>query len=149
MKLLQTIFILLLTTSFSTLANAQDLIVKQSNNDHETTLEKLKSGISDLGLNLVQHIDHAEAARKVNMDLNPTDVLIFGNPEVGTKLMKENPQVAIVLPLKILVYREGNITRVAYENPNRLIHTYQLDNQREVLTKMEAVLEKITDEAIR
>lgn len=38
MKLLQTIFILLLTTSFSMLANAQDLIVKQSINDHETTL---------------------------------------------------------------------------------------------------------------
>lgn len=149
MKLLQTIFILLLTTSFSMLANAQDLIVKQSINDHETTLEKLKSGISDMGLNLVQHTDHAEAADKANMDLNPTDVLIFGNPEMGTKLMKENPQVAIALPLKILVYREGNITRVAYENPNLLLQTYRLDNQREVLTKMEAALEKITNEAIR
>ncbi|WP_373494057.1 DUF302 domain-containing protein, partial [Aquiflexum sp.] len=142
MKLLQTIFILLLTTSFLMLANAQDLIVKQSINDHETTLEKLKSGISDIGLNLVQHIDHAKAASKVNMDLNPTDVLIFGNPEMGTKLMKENPQVAIELPLKILVYREGSITSVAYENPNHLIETYQLNNQREVLIKMNEALEK-------
>ncbi|WP_194775719.1 DUF302 domain-containing protein [Pararhodonellum marinum] len=148
MKLLQSILFLLLTTSFSMLATAQDLIVKQSNNDHETTLKKLKFGINDMGLNLVQHIDHAEAAGKANMDLNPTDVLIFGNPEVGTKLMKENPQVAIELPLKILVYKEGSITFIGYENPNRLIQTYQLDNQREVLSKMKEALEKITDEAI-
>ncbi|WP_228779930.1 hypothetical protein, partial [Aquiflexum lacus] len=42
MKLRQSIFTLLLITNFSMLANAQDLIVKQSNKDHETTLEKLR-----------------------------------------------------------------------------------------------------------
>jgi len=100
-------------------------------------------------LNVVQHVKHSDAAKKANLDLSPTDVLIFGNPEVGTKLMQADPKVAIELPLKILVWEENGVTNVAYQDPDRLRQTYQLENQREILANMRQVLDTITNEAIR
>jgi len=131
------------------LANAQELIIKQSGNSQKETIKKLKSEMKSKDLNVVQHVKHSEAAKKANLNLSPTDVIIFGNPEVGTKLMQADPKVAIELPLKILVWEENGITNVAYQDPNRLLQSYQLENQREILTNMRQVLDAITNEAIR
>lgn len=131
------------------IANGQELIVKISDNNQKETIRKLKSEMKSKDLNVVQHVKHSEAAKKANLNLSPTDVIIFGNPEVGTKLMQADPKVAIELPLKILIWEENGITHVAYQDPNRLMQSYQLTNQRDVLTKMRQVLEDITNEAIR
>ena len=37
----------------------------------------------------------------------PTKLLIFGSPKAGTPLMLAAPSVAIDLPLKILVWEDG------------------------------------------
>lgn len=131
------------------LASAQELIIKKSDNSQKETIRKLKSEMKSKDLNVVQHVKHSEAARKANLHLSPTDVIIFGNPEVGTKLMQADPRVAIELPLKILVWEEDGITHVAFQDPSRLMESYQLADQREVLTNMRQVLDAITNEAIR
>jgi len=140
---------MLLFFGIMNVANAQDLIVKRSDNNQKETIRKLKSQMKAKDLNVVQHVKHSEAAKKANLDLSPTDVIIFGNPEVGTKLMQADPRVAIELPLKILVWEEKGITNVAFQDPLRLMQTYQLGNQREILTNMRQVLDDITNEAIR
>ncbi|HSJ69251.1 MAG TPA: DUF302 domain-containing protein [Anditalea sp.] len=130
-------------------ATAQDLIIKQSDNNQKVTIDKLKSEMKSRGLNVVQHVKHSEAAKKVNLDLSPADVIIFGNPEVGTKLMQADPKVAIELPLKILIWEEKGVTNVAFHDPNRLLQSYQLENQKEILGNMRQMLDAITNEAIR
>jgi len=149
MKSLRNLFLILLSLGMINLASAQDLIVKQSKHNQKETIRKLKSEMKSRDLNLVQHVKHSDAAQKAKMDLPPTDVLIFGNPEVGTKLMQSDPKVAIELPLRILVYEENGVTYVAFQDPERLSQTYQLGNQREVLSNMRQVLDGITNEVIR
>ena len=39
-------------------------------------------------MTVVARVDHAAAAAKVGLDLQPTEVLIFGNPRAGTLLMQ-------------------------------------------------------------
>lgn len=145
-KILALIFIITCTL---TQVMAQDLIVKESSKNPERTVEALKSQIKSMDLNLVQHINHSEAANKANMELAPTHVLIFGNPEVGTQLMKTDPRVAIELPLRILVYQEGGRTKVAYRDLSYLSQTFQLGGQGQTISKMKEALDKITDEAIK
>ena len=41
------------------------------------------------------------------MKMPPTKLLIFGNPKGGTPLMLAAPSIAIDLPLKILVWEDG------------------------------------------
>jgi uncharacterized protein (DUF302 family) len=149
MKHLTRLFLILLSFGMMNIANAQNLVIKTSNHNQKETIKKLKSEMKSRDLNVVQHVKHSDAAKKANMDLPPTDVLIFGNPEVGTQLMQSDPRVAIELPLRILVWEENGVTNVAFQDPNRLRQTYQLENQREVLTNMRQVLDAITNEAIR
>jgi uncharacterized protein (DUF302 family) len=51
--------------------------------------------------------DHAANAAGVGLSLRPTRVLVFGNPEVGTKLMQDSQVSALDLPLKVLIWEDA------------------------------------------
>ena len=55
-------------------------------------------------------IDHAAAAKKAGLELPGTQVLIFGNPAVGTKLMQSRRSIALELPLRVVVWQEADGT---------------------------------------
>ena len=42
------------------------------------------------------------------MQMRPTKLLIFGNPKAGTPLMIASPSIAIDLPMKVLVWEDGD-----------------------------------------
>jgi uncharacterized protein (DUF302 family) len=44
----------------------------------------------------------------VEMKMRSAKLLIFGNPKAGTPLMLAAPRLAIDLPLKILVWEDGD-----------------------------------------
>jgi hypothetical protein len=52
------------------------------------------------------------------MQMPPTKLVIFGNPKTGTPLMIISPNIAIDLPLKILVWEgvDGNVW-ISYNAP--------------------------------
>ena len=72
-------------------------------------------------------IDHAAAAAAVGMELRPTEVLIFGNPQAGTPLMQAVQTIGIDLPLKSLVWQdEAGLTWLAYNDPQWLAQRHGL-----------------------
>jgi uncharacterized protein (DUF302 family) len=71
------------------------------------TVETLTAVLRAKGVTLVALVDHDGEAAKVGMTMPPTKLLIFGNPKAGTALMLAAPSVAIDLPLKILVWEDG------------------------------------------
>jgi uncharacterized protein (DUF302 family) len=73
----------------------------------EQTVEKLKSILDEKGVTLFALVDHSGEAEKVGMKMPATKLLIFGSPKAGTPLMLAAPSVAIDLPLKILVWEDG------------------------------------------
>jgi len=48
------------------------------------SLDKLEKVLASAGMNVFGRINHAEGAMKAGMELRPTELLIFGNPKVGT-----------------------------------------------------------------
>ena len=73
-------------------------------------------------------IDHAAAAAAIGMELRPTEVLIFGNPQAGTPLMPAVQTVGIDHPLKALVWQdEGGATWLAYNDPQWLARRHGAD----------------------
>ena len=71
------------------------------------TVERLKALLSQKGIEVFAHIDHAAGARKVGLSLRPTEVLIFGNPQAGTPLMQGRQTIGLDLPLRALVWEDG------------------------------------------
>ena len=72
-------------------------------------------------------IDHAKGAEQAGMSLRPTELLIFGNPELGTRLMLAGQKIGIDLPLKVLAWldTEGN-SWVSYWDPEWLAARHEL-----------------------
>ncbi len=88
-------------------AKNNGIIDKPSNHSVEQTVEKLNSILRSKGVTLFALVDHSGEAEKVGMKMRPTKLLIFGSPKAGTPLMLAAPSAGIDLPLKILVWEDG------------------------------------------
>ncbi len=72
------------------------------------TLARLETIVQTKGLTILARIDHSGDAAKVGLEMHPTKLLIFGNAKAGTPLMFASPTVAIDLPLKALIWEDGD-----------------------------------------
>ncbi|HEX4426743.1 MAG TPA: DUF302 domain-containing protein, partial [Terriglobales bacterium] len=89
-----------------------------SSHSVDQTVEKLKSILQAKGVTLFALIDHSGEAEKVGLKMLPTKLLIFGSPKGGTPLMLAAPSIAIDLPLKILIWEDGQgKVWVSYNSP--------------------------------
>jgi uncharacterized protein (DUF302 family) len=85
------------------------------------TLARLEAIVQAKGLTIQARIDHSGDAAKAGLKMQPTQLLIFGNPKSGTPLMVASPSVAIDLPLKALAWQDedGNVW-LSYNSPSYL-----------------------------
>jgi uncharacterized protein (DUF302 family) len=83
------------------------IIAIPSKHSVDQTVEKLKSILQAKGVTLFALVDHSGEAEKVGMKMRPTKLLIFGSPKAGTPVMLAAPSSAIDLPLKILIWEDG------------------------------------------
>ena len=87
----------------------------------DQTVEKLEAMLRSKGVALFALVDHSGEAAKVGMTMRPTKLLIFGSPKAGTPLMQAAPSIAIDLPLKILVWEDGQSkVWISYNSPQYL-----------------------------
>jgi uncharacterized protein (DUF302 family) len=97
------------------------IIDKASNHSVDRTVEKLKNILQSKGITVFSLVDHSGEAEKVGMKMHPTKLLIFGSPKAGTPLMLAAPSIAIYLPLKILVWEDGEgKVWISYNSPEYL-----------------------------
>jgi uncharacterized protein (DUF302 family) len=93
----------------------------------EDVLAKLQTILETKGIPVFALIDHSGEAAKVEMEMRPTKLLIFGKPKGGTPLMLAAPTIAIDLPLKILIWEDDQgKTWVTYNTPEYLADRHQL-----------------------
>ncbi len=142
MKKLMIMAVMLSMTLF-----AGDLVVKQSKNDVQTTMDKLEKIVKSKGAVVFARIDHRAGAKKAGMDMNDEQLLIFGKPKAGTRIMLNDPKAGLDLPMKILVYKgfDGK-TRIVYRDPLALQKEYKLE-KCQVLPLLSKAMAKITDAA--
>ncbi|SKB75140.1 Uncharacterized conserved protein, DUF302 family [Salegentibacter holothuriorum] len=99
--------------SFKETASRLDKILKLNNN-----------------LTLFAEIQHSEEAKKAGLELSAKNLFIFGNPKQGTLLMQCDQLAGLDLPLKILVYKIENQTKITYSSVNYLKQRYELKKAR-------------------
>ncbi len=94
-------------------AQAHDALVKfNSARGFDETVTHLRQGLVEQGMTVFAEIDHAGAAKAAGLAMPPTKVLVFGNPKVGTPLMLAAPDVALDLPLRVLVREQAGRVEV-------------------------------------
>src|ERR1700753_887914 len=99
----------------------------RSNYSVDETVEHLKGILAAREVKLFALVDHSWEAEKAGLKMPPTKLLIFGNPKAGTPLMLAAPSIAIDLPLKILVWEDGQgKVWLSYNNPKYLMKRHGL-----------------------
>ena len=131
----------LLGMLLSGVLHAEGLVITPSPHDVDTTMSRLQDAVKARGLGIFTLIDHAAGAQKAGMQLAPYQVLLFGNPKLGTLLMQAKPAVGLDLPMKIAIWQDGQgNTQVAYRSADDLAAAYGLDPQSKPLGKVRGAL---------
>ena len=125
----------------------EGLIVHSGSHGPAETADRLVAALTKQGMTVLARIDHAAAAAKVGMSLRPTEVLIFGNPRAGSPLMQAAQTMGIDLPLKALVFEDGEgKTWIAYNDPNWLAARHHIGGAERTLENMSAALAAVLQE---
>jgi len=128
----------------STVAVAEIISVASSRSVPET-VDALEAAATEAGLGIAARIDHAAGATKAGMALPPGQVLIFGNPEVGTPAMQADPRAGLYLPLRVAVYEDadGKVWLI-YEDPAAMMEGLDISADAPFVQAMTGALAKLT-----
>lgn len=120
---------------------ADGMITLESNHSVSATADKLESLLKEKGMKVMNRINHSEGAAGVDLELRPTEVVIFGNPKVGTPLMQCAQSVAIDLPQKALIWEdESGQVWLGYNDPTYLQQRHNIEGCDKVLEKVSGAL---------
>jgi len=89
--------------------------------------------------------DHSGEAAAHGLELRDTKVVVFGSPVAGTPVMQAVPLVALDLPLKVLVWADGDQTKLTYTAPAAVAARYGIPDE---LVPRIAAIDGLTDAVI-
>lgn len=113
--------------------------------DFHETVALLTERIESKNLKIFATINHHENAKKNGYELDPTTLLIFGNPNVGAPLMQLNQIIGIDLPMKMLITQKDKGVNITYNQPGYLQERHSLPPESEdILDKVTKMLKGLT-----
>jgi uncharacterized protein (DUF302 family) len=138
-QILYTITALFFLTSQAYADNG--IISVKSSHEVKATADRLENTLKQKGMTVLIRINHAAGAQKVGKKLRPTELVVFGNPKVGTPLMQCSQSTAIDLPQKALIWEDdqGQVW-LSYNDPNYLVERHGITGCDEVIKKIEKAL---------
>lgn len=127
------------------------IITKRSFVDVKTTMDRLEKIISKKeGIRVFIRINHAENSRNTGAEnVGDSELIIFGNPKVGLKMLSKDPRAGLDLPLKILAYegKDGKVY-ISYRDVSYYGKIYNLEGCK-AQDKMSAAINKLSDIIIK
>lgn len=128
---------------------AADLVTKSSPHSVDVTIDRLEAAVGNAGATVFARVDHAKGAESVGAELAPAQVLMFGNPKLGTPAMQAGITAGLDLPLRVLAYEDADgQVQVVYHDPSALSENHGVPADAEVLKMMTGALGKLTDAAV-
>lgn len=127
--------------------DAEGMIAIESEFDVDETITRLEQNATEGGNMVVETVDHAGAAEEAGLDLAPTALLIFGNPEAGTGLIQTSRSMGIDLPQKFLAWEdESGQAWLAYNDIEYLAERHEVTGMDEQIGMISANLQTLAEE---
>jgi len=144
-------FLLFYLINSQVLAEHSDGVVRvKSMHSVSVTIDKLESALKNKGMTIFKRVSHSAGAAKVGLELRPTELMIFGNPKVGSPLMQCQQLAALDLPQKALVYEdETGQVWLAYNDPKYIATRHNINGCDDVVNKIANALNNFSRAATR
>ncbi len=121
--------------------NSNGIVRVKSNHNVSTTINKLETALKNKGMTIFKRVPHSSSAAKVGLELRDTELLIFGNPKIGSLLMQCQQSAALDLPMKALAYEdEQGQVWLSYNDPKFIADRHDIKNCKKVISKMTKAL---------
>lgn len=115
-------FVFSLLMTGTVMAGDNGIIRKEAAGGVVETMDKLQAALEGAGLTIFARVDHGAGAQGVGEDIGASQLLIFGNPKLGTQAMLDDRTAALFLPMKIAVFEDSTgKTMIAYEAPAKML----------------------------
>ncbi len=148
-SILISLAVIISTTSSTLFADSDYGMVRiKSAHSVTATINKLEDILSSKGMTIFKRVDHTAGAKKAGLQLRPTELLIFGNPKVGTPLMLCSQTAALDLPQKALVYEdEKGLVWLVYNDPAYMAKRHDTKGCEAAIQKVSNALAKFSSAA--
>jgi uncharacterized protein (DUF302 family) len=124
------------------IARHPGLVTVESHFGAAETFARLLAAIEASPADIAFTVDHAANADRAGLELRPTSLVVFGNPNLGTPLMNASATAGIDLPLKMLVFEdEDGATQVSYSSMRFLVKRHRIHGERELVATIATALE--------
>ena len=117
-----------------------------------TSSKTVAQGVADLkreldkrGLTLFAVFDHRANSAGAGLNQPGATVLVFGNPAAGGKLMQTTPELALDLPLRMLVVEHDGGCALVWRNPQDMAVEHGADSSSPLLSAMENLLQGLAE----
>lgn len=104
------------------------------------TTDRAVAALGRRGIQVFARVDHGGGARAAGLELGDEELLVFGDPRLGTLLMQSDASVGYELPLRLLVWDGAGGTEVAYRPASELAAGFALAERSEVLARIDELL---------
>ena len=136
----------LLLASVTAMAADNGLITKKSKYSVSETLDRMENALKEKGISIALRWSHSEKAKQVDIPLRPTELLMFGNPKLGSHFFTSQQTAGIDLPLKALAYEDENgQVWLAYNDPQYIADRHGIKDRAEVVAKMSKALDNFSN----
>lgn len=126
-------------------ASAGELVVKPSAHSVTDTINRLEAAVEKAGAKVFARVDHAKGADSVGAELPPNQMLMFGNPKLGTPAMQAGASMGLDLPIRVVAYEDADgKVHVAYHDPASVAALHGIPADHPVIAKMTGALGKLT-----
>jgi len=135
-------------TAMTALPALADLVKVESRHSVSATLDALEVALDKAGATVFARVDHARGAQDIGAELPASQLLIFGNPKLGTPAMQADMRAGLFLPLKALAYEDADGTVwLTYEDPVMMFAGLEIEPSAEFVAMMTGALQKLSTAA--
>lgn len=146
MKYLLVLMSLVVFIPAMSVASEDGMISKKSKFSVKVTLDRLENVVKKKGFKIATRWSHDKGAKDAGINLRPTELLIFGNPKVGSHFFTSNQTAGIDLPMKALAWKDKNgQVWLTYNDPAYIAKRHGIDDRTKIKNKMTGALNKFTN----
>jgi uncharacterized protein (DUF302 family) len=110
----------------------------------DETIARIKQDLAQKGIMFFEEIKQSELAAKAGIKLNPSTLLVFGNPPLGTLFLTSNPDSGLDWPVRLLVRQdESGAVWLAYTDFGWIARRHNIRDREAQFNMASRVIESI------
>ena len=125
-------------------ALADDFASVTSADGVAATMDRLVAAVDGAGATVFARVNHGAGAAAVDMELVDAELLVFGNPMLGTPAIQDDIRAGLMLPLRVLVYADGDGSVITWETPESMFDGLEIAADAAYIARMNGALGNLT-----